>query len=170
MIALYVLLVCIGLIPAPAKRTGNPNDIIVTASVEELANGYLDWDEHHPNALPAGKTRKLEMPMMDLYSASGASIYFGANSAANAAFLRAFPEGIASTKADGVRPSLKETIAMFPELKAQEADLISGKGYTIVAVTFPNWDHCKEQNEAIAKLRERAAQIKIRIIEVRLHK
>jgi hypothetical protein len=170
MISLYVLLVCIGWIPAPAKPAGNPNDIIVTASVEELANGYLDWDEHHPNALPAGKTRKIEMPTIDLYSAAGASIYFGANSATNAAFLRTLPQGMSTARTDAVRPSLKETVEMFPQLKAQEAELMSGKAYTIVAVTYPNWDHCREQNEAIAKLRERAAQSKVRIIEVRLHK
>ncbi|MGH9897695.1 MAG: hypothetical protein ACRD4L_02435 [Pyrinomonadaceae bacterium] len=110
------------------------------------------------------------MPNMDLYSPSGISIYYGEDSATNAAFLRTLPQAISSTKkTDVARPSLKEAIEMFPALKAQEGALLADKRYTVFAVTYPDWDHCKDQNEAVAKLRKRAGQLKIRIIEVRIH-
>jgi hypothetical protein len=69
-----------------------------------------------------------------------------------------------------VRPSLKEAIEMFSEFKAQEEALLADKRYTVFAVTYPDWDHCKEQNEAVAKLRARGAQTNIRVLEVRLHR
>jgi hypothetical protein len=142
----------------------------IKVSVEDLSNGYFDWLDQHPEAMPAGQKLTLLMPTIDLYSPAGASIYFGADSASNAAFLGTLPQGIRDAKTTVVRPSLKEAIEMFPEFKAQEDALLADKRYTVFAVTYPDWDHCKEQNEAVAKLRARAAQTSIRILEVLLHK
>lgn len=143
---------------------------IVNASVAELADGYNKWQGDHPNVVQAGKSLRVNMPIIDLYSTSGILLYHGEDSATNAAFLRTLPEGIGKAKTSVARPSLKEAIEMFPELKAQEDALLADKRYTIFAITYPDWDHCKDQNEAVAKLRENKAQANIRIIEVRLHK
>jgi hypothetical protein len=142
----------------------------IKVSVEDLSNGYFQWLDKHPEAIPAGQKLTLLMPTIDLYSPAGDSIYFGADSASNAAFLGTLPQGIRDAKTTVVRPSLREAIGMFPEFKAQEDALLADKRYTVFAVTYPDWDHCKEQNEAVAKLRARAAQTSIRILEVRLHK
>jgi hypothetical protein len=142
----------------------------IKVSVEDLSNGYFQWLDQHPEAIPAGQKLTLLMPTIDLYSPAGDSIYFGADSASNAAFLGTLPQGIRDAKTTVVRPSLREALEMFPEFKAQEDALLADKRYTVFAVTYPDWDHCKEQNEAVAKLRARAAQTSIRILEVRLHK
>jgi uncharacterized protein YciI len=64
---------------------------------------------------------------------------------------------------------LKDAIEMFPEFKAEEDLLLADKRYTVFAVAYPGWEEAKEQNDALAKLRESAEQAKIRILEVRLH-
>jgi hypothetical protein len=169
MIGICFLLAYLALAPASTEQVTTPRNT-VDASATELLDAYLQWMDHHPEAVPKGNTLKLDMPAIDLYSPTGVSLYYGVDSMKNAAFLRNLPQGIKSAKTDAIRPSLKEAIEMFPALKAQESTLLADKRYTIFAVSYPNWEICKEQNEAVAKLRERAAQAKIRIIEVRLHK
>ena len=168
MTTLCVLLAWIALGPALTPRSA-PADTI-NVSVEDFTKGYLEWMKHHPDAVQSGQQLKLEMPAIDLYSPSGSSIYHGTDSARNAIFLRSLPQGIRGAKTTGIRPSLREAIEMFPEFKAQEDALLAGKRYTVFAVTYPDWDHCREQNEAVAKLRARATQANIRVLEVRLHR
>jgi hypothetical protein len=152
------------------KQTQSNNDFIANASVEELATGYLDWISRQPDAGGDSKPHRMEMPTLDVYSPTRVSLYFGANSAANADIIRKLPQEIPK-QATVARPSLSEAIDMFHELKPQKEKILSGQEYTVFAVTYPNWDHCKEQNEAIAQLREHRQQMpNIRIVEVRLHK
>jgi hypothetical protein len=146
------------------------NFVTIDGSVEDLARGYLQWMKSHPDAVPGVDRLKLEMPTIDLYAPSGASIYYGADSTRNGAFLNTLPQGIRDAKTTVARPSLKEAIEMFPAFKGQEDALLSDHRYTVFAVTYPDWDKCKEQNDAIAKLRARATQSNIRVLEVRLHK
>ena len=153
---------------AASSRPGN--SVSVDGSVEDLARGYLQWMKNHPEAVPGVERLKLEMPTIDLYSPSGTSIYYGADSARNGAFLNTLPQGIHDAKTTVARPSLKEAIEMFPAFKTQEEGLLADHRYTIFAVTYPDWDKCKEQNDAVARLRVRAAQSNMRILEVRLHK
>jgi len=153
------------------KQTQANNDFVANASVEELATGYLDWISRQPNSGGDSKPHKMEMPTLDVYSPAGVLLYFGANSAANAAIIRKLPQDLPKQTASETRPSLSEAIDMFHELKTQKDKILSGQRYTIFAVTYPNWDHCKEQNEAMTQLRERKQQMpNIRIVEVRLHK
>jgi hypothetical protein len=135
-----------------------------------MVTGYLRWEHKHPEATQNGKPLMLAMPSIDLYSPSGVSLHHGADSEKNAAFLRALPRTLREARTDEVRPSLKEAIEMFAELKAQEAGLLSDKEYTVFAVTYPDSGLCKAQNDAIEKLRGRAHQLGVRILEVRLHK
>lgn len=153
------------------KQTQETNDFIVSVSVEELATGYLDWISRQPDAGGDSKPHRVEMPTLDIYSPAGVSLYFGADSAANAAIIRKLPQEFPKQSTSVKRPSLSEAIDMFQELKSQKEKILSGQRYTVFVVTYPNWDHCKEQNEAMAQLRERRQQMpNIRIVEVRLHK
>lgn len=151
-------------------QNNNNNDFIANASVEEFATAYLDWISRQPGIGDDSKPHRMELPTLDIYSSTGVSLYFGTNSAANAAIIRKLPQELPK-QATVARPSLSEAIDMFQELKSQKEKILSGQRYTIFAVTYPNWDHCKEQNEAIAQLRERRQQMpNIRIVEVGLHR
>jgi hypothetical protein len=46
--------------------------------------------------------------------------------------------------------------------------IVSGKGETIFALTYPNTPMCAEQNRAIQWLRPQAKQLGLRIVEVQL--
>jgi len=153
------------------KQSQANNDFIANASVEELATGYLDWVSRQPDTGGDSKPHRMEMPTLDIYSPAGVSLYFGANSAANAATIRKLSQELPKQASSPARPSLREAIDMFHELKSQKEKILSGQRYTVFAITYPNWDHCKEQNEAIVQLREHRQQMpNIQIVEVRLHK
>jgi hypothetical protein len=161
-IILIVHLVLVG-----AQGPGNQPNGIAHASLNELATGHLHWLRSHT---PAEKVTKIELPSLDLYSPSGVSIYYGVDSEKNAAFIRGLPRNIRRSGIVKNRPTLKEAMEMIPEFKAQESRLLSDTRYTVFAVTYEHWDQAEAQNDAIAKLRERAPQIGIRVLEVRLHK
>jgi hypothetical protein len=165
-----ILLVCVVFLYGTTTKSNHLNNIVVSASVEEMTNGYLDWLEHHPEPTAAGKPQKILMPTLDLYSPTGTSIYFGTDSGANAAFVHTLPQGITNVGMTEPRPSLKEAIEMFSELRAKENALLADKRYTLFAVTYLNWERSKQQNEAVEELRRRISSTNIRIIEVRLHK
>lgn len=167
MFALFLLL---GYLCTTAAGAEAPTAMAVAnASLDDLFAGYDQWSTRHPGVFPRGKTTRLDVPSIDLYAPSGVSVYHGTDSAKNAAFLDALAKGIGQTRTNEFRPTLQEAIEMFSELKAKEAALLADKRYTIFALTYPHWDRCKAQNDAIEKLREHATQLGIRIIEVRLH-
>jgi hypothetical protein len=167
MLVWQIMIIASLVLGAAPAQSGHQTSGIANASVNEMATGYLQWWRYHP---PAEKVPKLVMPFIDLYSPSGASIYHGADSEKNAAFIRGLPRNIPRSGTAETRPTLKEAIEMVPEFKARESELLSDKRYTVFAVTYEHWDQSKAQNDAIAKLRERASQIGIRVLEVRLHK
>lgn len=164
--SLCVVLACLALQPA-IVHSKTPTETAST-SVEEFTHAYLQWLKKHPDAIQSPQI-KLEMPALDLYSPSGVSVYYGTDSAKNAAFLRMLPKSIPRTGTTAIRPSLREMLEMFSEFKTQEDALLADGRYTVFAVTYPDWGPCKEQNEEIARLRARAAQAGIRVLEVRLH-
>lgn len=167
---IFLLILCshLFLTAGSSSAPHQPSNAAV-ASVDDLLNGYDLWSSHHPNVLPHDKPFNLDVPSIDLYSPSGTSIYHGVDSEKNAAFLRALPGGIGLAKTIEVRPSLKEAIEMFADFKVRGATLLADKRYTVFALTYPDWDRCKAQNDAMAKLRERADKIGVRVLEVRLH-
>ena len=171
---LWILVAWIAVQPVAEKKATLPA-ISIDASVNEMNDGYLAWMRQHPGVVPKGTPLKLAMPTIDIYSPEGALLYYGGDSTENAALLRTLPRNIKNVKSAALttsmpRPSLKEAIEMFSALREREAALLSGKRFTIFAFTYPNWDRCKEQNEAIEQLRGRITQSELRIIEVRLHK
>jgi hypothetical protein len=174
MIAVYFILAytALGQSSATLSTTQHAasSSYVANATVEELSGGYLKWIGAHPKAVPADKRLKVLVPILDLFSPSGISLYHGEDSVANAAFLRTFPKGMDGPKQVGLRPSLKEAIEMFSELRSKEDALLADKRYTIFAITYLDWEPCKDQNEAVSKLRERKGQANMRVIEVRLHK
>jgi hypothetical protein len=168
------LLACTGVGQVQETINSTPRapvgDFTVSSPAEELSEGYLKWAVNHPRSVEAEARIRILMPTLDLYSPSGVSLYHGEDSLANAAFIRTLPKGIGNAKPATSRPSLKEAIEMFSELKAKEDALLADKSYTIFAITYPDWDRCMDQNAAVAELRGSKGRANIRVIEVRLHK
>jgi|SRR5271165_1273395 len=152
---------------APIGSLDRPNEI-AQISVDELNNGYIQWMDHHPSAFPPGSKNTILLPSLDIYSPGGISVYHGEDAAKNAAFIRGLPGSIASAKAGSPRPTLQEAMEMIPEFKGRHRVAQAGAQYTLFAVTWADWDHCKPQNDAVAELRKRSRETGVRIIEVRL--
>jgi len=144
-------------------------------SVHEWLDNYLEWTHHNPQVIrhegssSPPEPLMLGMPYLELFSPAGVSLYRGTNADENAVFLRQLQREIpthSTIKTNELRPTLKEDIEMVAELKRGEARLLDGKQFTIFAVTYPDRQFCKAQNEAIRGVGGRQ---NIRIIEVRLH-
>lgn len=113
---------------------------------------------------------KLDMPILDVYSWDGRSIYHGDDSHKNAAFLKQFsvkPESARSDAASGMK--LADWMEMFPQFGGSQAKAEAGQ-YTIFAVTYPSWDVCQEQNQAVELYRKFAGKSHARVWEVRLQR
>ena len=162
-----LILLLIAAILAPAQ-SGFESGPTIRISGNEFDAGLFQWMGQHPAVFPKGTVVKVHFPILDLYSAAGVPIYHGDNSEQNAAFIRALPRSVAGAKTESLRPTLKEAIEMFPELKKREQALLSGSKYTAFVITYRDWDRCKAQNDAIAELRKRSRETGIRVIEVEI--
>jgi hypothetical protein len=181
---------------AQTKSSQRPASSVAVVTVDvptdELLLGYLRLEQQHPGVIPqpqhplipapqqgalhsqSAATHSeappaLKIPSLDLYSASGVSVYHDTDSEKNAAFIRGLPRSIRQAKTDEVRPTLREAMEMFTELKPYEAAPVSKHEYTVFVLTVPDKASCKAQNEAIQELTSRVG-LDIRVIEVRLQK
>jgi hypothetical protein len=149
-----------------------PAVLTVNATLQNLYDGYHSWTHRHlgsasPNVI------KTFMPFIDVYSPSGVSIYHGEDSDKNATFIHALPSNIPHgnvVKTNAARPTLQEAIDMFPELATYKINSGPENVYTIFAVTFPDTERCKAQNDAMVQLKARAQNTALRVIEVRILK
>jgi hypothetical protein len=148
-----------------------PAVLTVKAPIRNLLEGYHSWT-HRQLGSAAPNEIKTIMPFIDVYSPSGVSIYHGEGSAKNAAFIQALPGNIPHGKvvANAARPTLQEAINMFPELATYKIKPDPENIYTIFAVTFPDCDPCKPQNDAMDQLKARAQNAGLRVIEVKILK
>jgi hypothetical protein len=153
------------LIAAPVKAPAG-SDGILNISSQEFLSRYLGWAHEHPAAYEGQPRINAQIPAIDLYSAAGVLLYYGGDSEKNAAFLRALPRSAAEAKTSAMRPTLQETLALFPEFGAPPA----GMRYAVLATTYPDWDKCKAQNDAIEELKARARKMGIWVLELRLHR
>jgi hypothetical protein len=144
--------------------------IQVHASAHEMMVGFLGWEHKHPEAMSADKQLALPMPELDVYASSGALVYHGDNAKDDAAYVHNLPYGLKETTTIQLRPSLHDLADMFPELATQWNKIASDPRPTIVSFTFREWDHCKAQNDAIDQIVIRSGKLRIRVIEVQLHK
>jgi hypothetical protein len=135
---------------------------------DEFEVGLFQWIGHHPDVFPRGAVVSAHFPVLDLYAPTGLSIYHGDDSAKNAAFIQGLPKSIAGSSVNTLRPTLKEAIEMIPSFRAQKQTLLASKQYTAFVITYPDWDRCKAQNDAIAELRKHSQEIGVRILEVSL--
>jgi len=158
-----VLLSALTLASVNSARPSEPR--IAHASVEHVTEGFLRWADTLPKDQ---RMVRMEMPAIDVYSHAGVLIYHGDDPDKNAAFLRAFPRSLVGVSAKVRRPTLKFIVELFPEYSRDEAELLDGKKYTIVAYTYPGWDRAKPQDEAILALSRRASAASVRILEVSL--
>jgi hypothetical protein len=190
---LLPLAVQLNAVQAESDKRPTATVLTLESTLQELMQGYLRWMHRHPEAThqtqplipapaqglpnhdseagPGVVPLQIRMPSIDLYAPSGVSLYHGTDSEKNAAFLRALPRGIPqrnTATTDEVRPTLQEATEMFAGLKPYEAAPSVQKGYTVFALTYPDKDRCKPQNDAIQELESRAQRIGIRVIEIRL--
>ena len=155
-----------------SHQQDSPAVLTVNAPVKNLLEGYHNWTHRHLGSASPDMI-KTYMPFIDVYSSAGVSIYHGIGSAKNAAFIHALPGDIPHGKvaqADTSRPTLQEAIDMFPELSTYKITPNSENKYTIFAVTFPNNDQCKAQNDAMDQLKIRAQSTGLHVIEVKILK
>jgi hypothetical protein len=144
-----------------------PTNVGVNVKGDAVDIAYLHWLRHHPEA-KSGRTFKLKMPTLDIYSANGSSVYFGDESDKNAAFIRDLPGNLSQSKNSVVRPTVAEGMEMFPELKAKVTALGVGTRYTVFSLSYAVGSLGKEQNEALSELRKKSQRLGIRVIEVRI--
>ncbi|MGO9230226.1 MAG: hypothetical protein ACLQKA_13610 [Bryobacteraceae bacterium] len=151
-------------------QTPNTKYYRVDATVDDIGNGFLQWEDSLPAAQSKvfGAKTYLLIPYLDIYK-DGKSVYYCGDGKTNAALLQKFDGvSIGGGKAP-LRPSLQQAIDMIPALRAKRNELLAYKGLTLVSVTYLKWSRCKEQNDALQELRKRTAAANIRIIEVLLH-
>lgn len=174
------------------RATTSTPVITVDVPISEAGDGFLAWLQLHPEAAPqqkpiipapsqgpqgpqkepGSKPLMIQTPSIDLYSPTGVSLYHGTNSEKNAALIRDLPRSIREVErpeTTDIRPTLKEAVEMFAELKPYRADILAGKQDTIFALTLFDTARCKAQNDAMQELRKRPSEIGVRIVEVRLH-
>jgi len=171
---LFLLIVRPQGIQAEANRGPASPVVSVNASEKSFGEGTLQWALAHRVVFQGKTATSVRVPYIDLYSPTGVSVYFEEDPTKNAAFLRALPGDLPQgsvAKTDKIRPTLQEAMGMVPELKPYEGGFLGGNEYTVFAVTFPDSTsaRCKAQNEAVQKLKSRAGQIRLHVIEVRLH-
>jgi hypothetical protein len=192
----FVISLALSAKPAQTKPNGraatSTRVITVDVPISEAGNAFLAWLQLHPEAAPqpkpiipapsqglqgpqkesGSKPLMIQTPSIDLYSPSGVSLYHGTDSEKNAAFIRDLPRSIREVKrpeTNDIRPTLKEIVEMFAELKPYEADILAGKQDTIFALTLFDTARCKAQNDAMQELRRQPSEVGVRIVEVRLH-
>jgi hypothetical protein len=129
-------------------------------------------------------TLPLRLPSMDLYAPSGTSVYYSTSAAKNAHLLRALPAGARGAEAQRTpvpRPTLKEALSMFPELKPYVPELLASKGYTVFALSLVgarsealsaqlrfSERQSKVQDAALQEFERRARQARVRVVRVEL--
>lgn len=167
--------------------------VTVNAPVQELLTAYVHWLAAQPATsskpkplmpapsgghLQGGQTASqqtpgiIHMPSLDLYAASGISLYHSEDPQKNPAFIQDLPSNLTKLggKPDEVRPTLKEAIGMFTELKPYQSAILASERDTIFALTFPaDVARCQGQDMAVKQLKGRAREIGLNVIEVRLH-
>ncbi len=161
---------CLGMLPSSHAQTSpaQPQIVTINASLDDLFHGYDYWTSKHPHVLP--KEFHLNTPILEIYSQDGVLHYFGDVSADNARILDNLPASESTKNINGSsRPSLKETLDMFPALHNNKDHFLQGNMYTVVSITFPHWALCKAHNDAVERLRHRARKLGIRVLEVQLH-
>jgi hypothetical protein len=161
-------------------KASSANVVSVNAAVGELLDGYLGWTHKHPELRPgsgsklaqpgkAGAPYRILWPTLDIYSATGASLYHGNDSEGNVKVVRALPQLLPKTDAMQIRPTLEEAEAMFPELSHERMPSSARIKYTVFVVNYAKRPACNAQDEAIQQLKKRVAGSRIRVVEVRIN-
>lgn len=144
--------------------------VTVDVSAGELLDGYHQWLVSDPKHSPLkpGQHFTVKTPAIDLYDRSGSSVYYGANSDENAAFIRGLPATIHQhPRVSEMRPSIDQAFRMFKELDSQRPDM--GR-YTLFSVQIADKADGSAQSQALQQLKQRAGALGVRVIDVRVKK
>lgn len=143
--------------------------LVVDASVNELADGYNEWQGRHPEEFKHGVPLKVDLPSVDLYTRDGRSVFHGTNDVSNARFISSLSSGSPiPTAVITRRPTLEEALQIIPALRPFKSRFLSTGHPTLLAFTYPNWQDAANQNKLLAELETRS-HASMQIIEVRLH-
>ncbi len=167
----------------PPSTPGLSTHVVsVSASSRHLALGYLSWLHEHPELRPgsgkglaqpgkSGEPYKIEWPTLDIYDQSGNAIYHGNDSRSNVAVIERLPAEIPrlDSHVAALRPSLQEAEGMFPELKTVPLPVgWNNYPFTIFVIDYGARPQCRDQDQAIQKLKSRLQGSRLRLIEIRI--
>ena len=161
------------LLPSCTKQPYEPMVVSIQAPRREFLDGYLNWIHEHQKG---DFDVVIPTPYIDLYDSSGRSVCYENHPERVPALLHlllnpaASPVDVRPAK----RPSLAEAMNMFSELKPYERRVPGRTRYTVFALSNPDKpdraEASKQQDEAVAELKKHASDLKIRVIEVRIHR
>jgi hypothetical protein len=158
----------------PKATDTNSATLAVDVAVQKWLHSYLDWTQRHSEVMKddsSGTPKQqlsLPMPYLEFFSPTGEPLYRGGNDERNAAFLHDLEHEIPSRSTittKELRPTLKEYVEMLNELKPYQAQILGGKKFTVLAITYRDTAMCKAQNEAI---RQFGTHSNIQVIELNL--
>jgi hypothetical protein len=77
------------------------------------------------------------------------------------------PRQIQALRPSGTHPDLKEALEMTPTFADVRSVILSGGRYTVFALSSSSQcSKCPLQNEAVAKLKKRASQSNLNVLEL----
>lgn len=160
----FLFAVCVGF-AGLAAETAVVRECKIAA--QTYAGAYADWALDHMKD-KGDVSLSLSLPSVDIYDPSGAVVYHGQKVDSDAAVLESLPQKAQGLHAGGLHPSLRDLLAMVPELGKEKASILSGGRYSVVSFTSSGCPKCPLQDAAVAKLKRRAAQANINVLEVHL--
>jgi len=113
----------------------------------------------------------IRMPLLEVFSARGDRIYHGELSAGNAAFLESARNGFPASSAAwpaALLPSLADYIDIVPELGQYKRQILGHPELIVLSVSFSDKPFCKPHNDALRTFKRYTAEMKVRLIEVKL--
>lgn len=100
-------------------------------------------------------------------------MYYGANPQKVADVIRSLIRGAppSATARPSLRPTVQEAMQMFPELASVTPSVSTNGKYTVFALTDAmDPEFCKAQDAAVSEIKQRAKDLNVNVIEVRIKK
>jgi hypothetical protein len=109
----------------------------------------------------------LKLPSIDIYNPAGALVYHGESSDGNAGLLTSLPQQIRALRPSGTHPDLRDALRMAPDFAKTAPAILSNGRYTVLALSSTSrCAKCALQDAAVARLKKRAPQSDINVLEL----